>query len=481
MARLGGEQASKHLHRSSTFEEVHLVNAHRSVSRSRPGFTLIEMLVVIAIIAVLVGLLLPAVQKAREAAARSQCANNLKQMGLAINNFHDQHRHFPDVGEGSLYAGGTGTNTGVAAGVTGVNNSGTGTSTTASAGSTAYNFAVKDGVIPQGPGQEPIPATNKPGTYFYPNGVYSTTVIGPPTVLGANSGQGLPPYTCQSLFTRILSFVEKDEIVGGYNWTYPYNDTVNAPQNQVVAKNAISTYLCPSNPLRPANGLDSAGYGYVDYGATVYCDIDPVTGVRNTWTRMSGALRGTRDGQGTTIGDITDGLSNTIAVCEDAGRNESMPGAYVDPLGSAASNTVQAPDANAARSFWRWADPDASFGSSGDPLAYQTGGVGVVATGYTGLISPNGVPRAKIVNNNKYPFGGSTATCIWNNVTNCGPNDEPFGFHGTGVNVVFMDGHVSFIDENVDSIVWRRLVTAAERIAPNQSSVQVPINVPIDY
>jgi prepilin-type N-terminal cleavage/methylation domain-containing protein/prepilin-type processing-associated H-X9-DG protein len=332
----------------------------------RRGFTLIELLVVIAIIAILIGLLVPAVQRVREAAARTQCVNNLKQIGLAIHNYESTYKKLPTPGEGLT-----------------------------------QDFKAKD-------------------------------------------------YDLHSFFTYMLPYIEQQAAYSMINLNFVYNDS-RWPSNQTAAKTTISTYLCPS-----AGGVvdDPRGYGQTSYMPISYTDIDPVTGFRNAALKVPGGMTIIKYGA-RRITAITDGTSNTIAVGEDSPyRNNETVFPYQlstapDPMAGSSFGVDVNPSGK--RAINRWAEPETGNGVSGPPTGDPNSPL------FLSIAGP-------YVNQYATPVGGGTK-CPWS-TNNCGPNDELSSSHPGGVNVVFFDGHVAFLQDGVSAKTLRYLCDPVDGQTP---------------
>lgn len=290
-------------------------------SHSRTGFTLIELLVVIAIIAVLVALLLPAVQSAREAARRAQCKNNLKQMGLGMQNYESTSGMFP-------------------------------TRTTA-----------------------------------------------------LNSGKR------HSILSRLLPYVDRRDLYELYNFNVHWHDA----QNAAVINLPVSAFVCPSTP----NGerADTTSSGTTPAAGSRYCsdygELNDINSALITLGVLDAATNAMPNGAifdnflRARVRDITDGTSNTIFLCECAGR----PATY--RMGQKVSgNTTGA----------GWADNVQGFDLHGfNPTA-----------------------------------GSTPGTCA----VNCTNSNEAYSFHPGGAHFLLGDGTVRFASESIDIKVIGALVTA---------------------
>jgi prepilin-type N-terminal cleavage/methylation domain-containing protein/prepilin-type processing-associated H-X9-DG protein len=359
---------------------------------TRSAFTLIELLVVIAIIALLMALLLPAIQKVRAAADKMLCASQMRQLMIAAHNFHNDYSRLPSIGQADSNGG---------------------------IGATPFR------------------------DFTDPSGQYTSA---------------------HSFFTYVLPYIEQDQVFKQMDLTYAWNDS-RRPGNQIAAQAKIKTFLCPSNGLRVD---DPAGLGACDYMPMVLSDIDPVTGVRNSATRLLGMMRALAIGK-ITLGQITvqDGTANTLGLVEDYPRNFEgvspfTTSTYVDrvqAVGLVATSPINFTTPSGNQRFNCWASPDTANGVSGPPNA----GVGALKG---------------VVNQNATPFGGvpgaitaGGAPCPWQS-NNCGPNDEPFALHTGGINAVFGDGHVAFIPQTIDPRVMRKLVTWNEGVNVSEEEYQ---------
>jgi prepilin-type N-terminal cleavage/methylation domain-containing protein/prepilin-type processing-associated H-X9-DG protein len=240
--------------------------------RVRRAFTLIELLVVIAIIGVLIGLVLPAVQQARESAQRVSCQNNLKQMGLALHTYYDAEKHFPP----------------------------------------SYLYtppATKTKALPptpvggEGPGGRPLSRVRDRPTN--------------PLAIGIQD----PGWGWGAL---LLPYLEQRPLHDRIDWKLP----VDGAGSAAVRTTVLSVYTCPSDPeagvvmmagvLNQQVGLAATNSYAACYGALGQVDLHPDLGngllLRNSRFRMA---------------DVTDGLSNTLAIGERCAMLARTPWAGV--------------------------------------------------------------------------------------------------------------------------------------------------------
>ncbi len=422
------------------------------VGKDRRGFTLVELLVVITIIGILISLLLPAVNAAREAARRAQCSNNLKQIGLAVLNFESAHKKLPTGGEG--------------------NGAGTLSSKTAFADHSVLVY-----LLPYIEQQDVFDQINLGHYYRMADNVNACARNIPTFVCPSN------PFVNYQDTDGLDTVMDTDSVYGGSASTTSLKTAGRYWGTSDYFATVYTSISDGSNPANPKIGVDDKthyradGALGVDHTAKMFCA--PVNGGEGGFFKSATSVP---------ISAISDGTSNTICFIEDAGRVNphacpasspylGTPSHYsaptTNPDGTSVAvvdaglprDTIANPSGNEPTAVWRWADEDAcGSGVSGPANASAVG----IPSSY---FDTAGDYIGPVINQLKYPIGGPDTGIArtdgngnygaWN-FNNEGLNDEPFSFHSGGCNCVMVDGSVHFLSDSLEPVTLRYLVTRAE-------------------
>ena len=362
------------------------------MNRRNRAFTLIELLVVIAIIAVLIGLLLPAVQKVREAAARMSCTNNLKQIGLALMNHESTFKNFPPGGldNGAMW----------------------------SAWLLPYleqqNLYNALYILPEGGHFDngSVGPAGSNGDWAWPNAPLTDESL---TFGGTGTGMGAS--TEASSWETVRNIAACEVVLPMFrcpSHPIPTNITISSYENWWWnARSPISYAACGSGTLQNY-------YQWTNIfqpTAPFTCLLDGAFQIELT---KSGALKGGRQ----TVGSITDGLSNTIFVGEEAYMlNSSYP---------ISTASLDLEGAMRRKALWH---------SGSDSIDCQFG--------YNEAIGSTGVPM------NLPPVTANSGAALEAYIVSFG------SFHTAGANFLFGDGSVHFIATSIDPVTYSALGTRA--------------------